>query len=457
MPDQSCPTQCLIQMDSPDPIWEWHVPSDSLFLSAGALCKLQLEGDPPRSMQEFLTHCPLERLVRVLQVLENVLCGLSGPHMECIFPMHDKLVRGQLLVVARDSAGRATRVVGSTCIMAGTQVDCQRQQIMAAPHPKEVLESNPPHDSGRLLMALNATGDGLWDWDTLTNEVYYSPAYLNMLGYSPGEFAPTLDSWSERIHPDDHDDVMLPQLRMVTSPDAGDTFTYTYRMRRRDGRWAWILSRGYVTHRDAFGRATRIIGLHTDISAAQGDRAKLEDMVRNDALTGLRSRTFYGMEADRLEQQGLRPVSIIVTDVNGLKIVNDYLGHPQGNALPCRAALFLRTNLSPSYCVARMSGDEFAVLMPHCSPKEAESIVHDLRKRQEAFNAATPDEVPTLLSIGCAGTDSQDVNIHQTLANADRAMLRHKFATRSEMHLRIKKWIENHQDVTVSLDDSRYN
>ena len=194
-----------------------------------------------------------------------------------------------------------------------------------------------------------------------------------------------------------------------------------------------------------------------DISAAQGDRAKLEDMVRNDALTGLRSRTFYGMEADRLEQQGLRPVSIIVTDVNGLKIVNDYLGHPQGNALLCRAALFLRTNLSPSYCVARMSGDEFAVLMPHCSPKEAESIVHDLRKRQEAFNAATPDEVPTLLSIGCAGTDSQDVNIHQTLANADRAMLRHKFATRSEMHLRIKKWIENHQDVTVSLDDSRYN
>ena len=65
--------------------------------------------------------------------------------------------------------------------------------------------------------------------------------------------------------------------------------------------------------------------------------------------------------------------------------------------------------------------------------------------------------MPTLLSIGCAGTDSQDVNIHQTLANADRAMLRHKFATRSEMHLRIKKWIENHQDVTVSLDDSRYN
>lgn len=349
MPDQSCPTQCLIQMDSPDPIWEWHVPSDSLFLSAGALCKLQLEGDPPRSMQEFLTHCPLERLVRVLQVLENVLCGLSGPHMECIFPMHDKLVRGQLLVVARDSAGRATRVVGSTCIMAGTQVDCQRQQIMAAPHPKEVLESNPPHDSGRLLMALNATGDGLWDWDTLTNEVYYSPAYLNMLGYSPGEFAPTLDSWSERIHPDDHDDVMLPQLRMVTSPDAGDTFTYTYRMRRRDGRWAWILSRGYVTHRDAFGRATRIIGLHTDISAAQGDRAKLEDMVRNDALTGLRSRTFYGMEADRLEQQGLRPVSIIVTDVNGLKIVNDYLGHPQGNALLCRAALFCaRTSPPPT-------------------------------------------------------------------------------------------------------------
>lgn len=228
-------------------------------------------------------------------------------------------------------------------------------------------------------------------------------------------------------------------------------------MRRGDGCWAWILSRGYVTHRDALGRATRIIGLHTDISASQGDRAKLEDMIRNDPLTGLRSRTFYNMETDRLEQQNVRPVSVIVTDVNGLKMVNDYLGHPQGNALLCRAAIFLRTNLSPSYCVARMSGDEFAALLPHCQPEEAEEIVRGLRERQEEFNAATPDEPPTLMSIGCACTTSPEVTVNQTLANADRAMLRHKFATRTDMHLRIKKWIESHQQVTVSLNDSRYN
>lgn len=442
-------------MDSPDPIWEWHVPSDSLFLSAGALCKLQLEGDPPRSMQEFLTHCPLERLVRVLQVLENVLCGLSGPHMECIFPMHDKLVRGQLLVVARDSAGRATRVVGSTCIMAGTQVDCQRQQIMAAPHPKEVLESNPPHDSGRLLMALNATGDGLWDWDTLTNEVYYSPAYLNMLGYSPGEFAPTLDSWSERIHPDDHDDVMLPQLRMVTSPDAGDTFTYTYRMRRRDGRWAWILSRGYVTHRDAFGRATRIIGLHTDISAAQGDRAKLEDMVRNDALTGLRSRTFFNMEVERIEQNHIRPVSVIACDVNGLKLINDYLGHATGDTLLADTALLLRRSLRATDCIARMGGDEFTILLPSCPEETALKILFELQRTFEEHNSA-PDTMPLLLAFGCASVKSADMPLSRTLVEADREMLRQKHAQRGAAHEKIKEWIERNKNVTVCLEDCRY-
>lgn len=457
MPDQPCPPQRLIiQMDSSDAIWEWHVPSDRLFLSLGARRRLGLEENPPCSMQEFLALCPLERLVHVLQVLENVLCGLSGPHMECIFPMHDKLVRCQLLVVERDKASRAVRVVGSTCVMAGSRAECQRQPA-AAPANQAPLEINPPHDANRLLMALNATGDGLWDWDARTNEVYYSPTYLSMLGYNPGDLAPVLDAWTERIHPDDYDDIVPPQLHMAASPEPGDTFAYTYRMRRGDGCWAWILSRGYVTHRDALGRATRIIGLHTDISASQGDRAKLEDMIRNDPLTGLRSRTFYNMETDRLEQQNVRPVSVIVTDVNGLKMVNDYLGHPQGNALLCRAAIFLRTNLSPSYCVARMSGDEFAALLPHCQPEEAEEIVRGLRERQEEFNAATPDEPPTLMSIGCACTTSPEVTVNQTLANADRAMLRHKFATRTDMHLRIKKWIESHQQVTVSLNDSRYN
>jgi len=109
------------------------------------------------------------------------------------------------------------------------------------------------------------------------------------------------------------------------------------------------------------------VGLHTDISASQADRAHLEDLVRNDPLTGLRSRTFFTMAVDDMEQRAVRPVGVIAADINGLKMINDHLGHEEGNAVLCQAALLLRGGIDSEACVARMSGDEYAVLLPGCN------------------------------------------------------------------------------------------
>ena len=268
-------------------------------------------------------------------------------------------------------------------------------------------------------------GDGLWDWDLRTDAVYYSPRCLAMLGYEPEQFPAHVDAWKDKIHPDDYDKIVGTQLAIVQSPRYGDSFECTYRLMRADGTWAWILGRGYVTHRDANGRATRLVGLHTDITTTQGDRAKLEDLVRNDALTGLRSRTFFNMEVERIEQNHIRPVSVIACDVNGLKLINDYLGHATGDTLLADTALLLRRSLRATDCIARMGGDEFTILLPSCPEETALKILFELQRTFEEHNSA-PDAMPLLLAFGCASVKSADMPLSRTLVEADREMLRQK-------------------------------
>lgn len=310
-------------------------------------------------------------------------------------------------------------------------------------------------DSGRLLFAIRSTGDGLWDWDSKTDAVYYSPRYLEMLGYTAEEFPADLETWKEKLHVEDRDKIVIPQQRVVASPLYGDTFECTYRILHKNGAWVWILGRGFVTHRDENGVATRLVGLHTDITTVQSDRDKLEELVKNDALTGLRSRAFCDLEIERIENACIRPACVISCDIDGLKLINDYLGHAEGDKLLMRAAALLRQPLRVTDCVARMGGDEFIILLPNCGLERAESVVRELKNTLSIANAGLV-EVPVLASFGLAWTDQVDVPIARLLMAADRKMLREKSTYRVAAHRCIRDWIERNKHIEVSLEDNRY-
>ena len=443
----------FIQLETRDPIWEWHIPSDKLYLSAGAIKLLQFEGNLPRSMKEFLSHCPLEGHVPYLESVEKILNGSQGPFLELIYMLGKFMVRAQMTVLQRDIFGRGTIAVGALAA-----IDRQRIEPTLTPVLNSRSLINPPapsSDASRLLLALNAASDGLWDWNPIDGSVYYSPRYLSMIGYTHNAFPQVVESWTSRVHPDDFENIVPMQIRIVESPDHGDSFECTYRFLRADGTWAWILGRGYVTQRNASGKATRIVGLHTDVSAGQADRAQLEDLVRNDPLTGLRSRTYYDMTVERLEQQQIRPVGIIACDMDGLKLINDYLGHPEGSQMLCQAALILRTSLYAPDCIARMGGDEFIALLPGCTQEQLEKAIARIGKAFETHNA-DPDNIPIRMSLGGACAEDMGTSLDQLQVMADRNMLRGKHKERPRWRKHIKKWIEKNTNKIVQIEDSRY-
>jgi PAS domain S-box-containing protein len=144
------------------------------------------------------------------------------------------------------------------------------------------------------LGALQASGDGVWDWRVQEGVEILSPQCKALYGFAPDELPDTPDALDARTHPDD-----LPQMR--ADRDAhfqglSARYINEHRVRCKDGSWKWILSRGLVIERDADGRPLRMIGTHTDVTAAK-------------QAEGLRVERDAAAAADRAKSQFLSRVS----------------------------------------------------------------------------------------------------------------------------------------------------
>ncbi len=129
----------------------------------------------------------------------------------------------------------------------------------------------------RLQMALEASGDGLWDWNIETGEIYLSACYQEMLGYKPGELVLDLNLWTDMIHPDDQSWVW--ECLNAHLQDDSVPYTFDYRQRCKSGDWKWIANYGKVVAYNSQGQPIRMIGTHKDIS----DR-KQKEMVLREAM-----------------------------------------------------------------------------------------------------------------------------------------------------------------------------
>jgi PAS domain S-box-containing protein len=116
----------------------------------------------------------------------------------------------------------------------------------------------------RFSLAMEATNDGVWDWNLLTNDVFRSPGFFSMLGFQPEEVKGNFDEWKNLVHPDDLGRV----LKILNEYFAGirETYEVEFRMFRKSGEPIWVLSRGMVAHRDSQGMPVRMVGTHTDIT-----------------------------------------------------------------------------------------------------------------------------------------------------------------------------------------------
>ncbi|WP_082079650.1 GGDEF domain-containing protein [Cupriavidus basilensis] len=169
----------------------------------------------------------------------------------------------------------------------------------------------------------------------------------------------------------------------------------------------------------------------TDITARKKAEAYVEFLGKHDVLTKLYNRAYYEDELARLGRKGPWPVSVIAVDLNGLKQVNDQLGHGDGDALLRRAGEALKKAVGDQMCVARVGGDEFMVLLPGRDERGVAAVVEQIHQVVELNNQFYPGTALSL-SIGTA-TCGIDERLSDTIKLADSRMYQAKRAHYEEL------------------------
>jgi len=126
----------------------------------------------------------------------------------------------------------------------------------------------------RWQFALEGSGDGIWDWNVATNEVFYSKQWKAMLGYDNNEISNSINEWTSRIHPDDRESSVGDLEKHFNGEN--EIYVSEHRMLCKDGSYKWILDRGKTIEWLNKGKPLRVIGTHTDIT----QRKTLEETLK---------------------------------------------------------------------------------------------------------------------------------------------------------------------------------
>lgn len=288
----------------------------------------------------------------------------------------------------------------------------------------------------RWKFALEGTGDGVWDWDMTTDQVFRSGRWKEIFGYGDNDIEETATAGRELVHPED-----LPRMMediKTYLEGSRDVYESEYRIMCKNGTWKWTLSRGMVISMDAEGKPLRMIGTHTDISERKNVEEQIFRLAHYDQLTGLPNRILF---LDRFDQEVKKTrrsgslIALMFLDLDRFKEVNDTLGHDMGDLLLKETANRLSSCVRAYDTVARMGGDEFTVILNNLDSQiVTERIAQTiLDKLSEPFYLG--DEVVYITtSIGISVYPMDGTEIDVLLKNADQAMYAAKELGRNRYH-----------------------
>ncbi|MCK9918843.1 EAL domain-containing protein [Microbacteriaceae bacterium K1510] len=279
-------------------------------------------------------------------------------------------------------------------------------------------------DVERRALALTGAGDMIWDWDVSADKVFTSPETEHLLGMKRGALEGPAAVWLDVLHPLDRDRFRAALDNAVEQRRG--RLTQDFRLRAVDGHHVWLaLKARPVVGSD--GEVVRLVGTLTDVTDFKNAEERLLFDAVHDNLTGLPNRELF---LDRMEaafafarsDAQLRP-SVLVIDLDRFKQVNDSVGIAVGDSILLTLARRLSRLLKPQDTLARLSGDQFAlILMSEREPARIVAFAETMRRTLRAPIAFNDREIFLTASIGMALAENQAHRPEEVLKDAELAM-----------------------------------
>ena len=248
---------------------------------------------------------------------------------------------------------------------------------------------------------------------------YVNEKVVNVLGLEAKAIMAEPDAWIRRVHPED-----LALLEAGPGPqNEKHQGLLEFRFDCGAGDYCWLQEKQNVTTNEE--GETEIVAICWDITERKLSEERIRYMSFHDTLTGLYNRVFMEEEMQRLDTQRQLPLSIIMADLNDLKLINDTYGHEMGDELLITVARTLRASCRREDILSRWGGDEFVILLPKTTRQEAERLGKRIRKN---CRANCIGDIPISLALGVASKKDPAVSLYDVLKEAEVLMYKQKLA-----------------------------
>ncbi len=340
------------------------------------------------------------------------------------------------------------------------QVD--RGQYSCQQLAKALVESEQ-----RYILATQITNDGLWDWELSSNQIYFSPRWKSILGYSDTEIGNQPEDWFALVHQQDLSKLKSSLLACL----SGETpqFEIEYSLRHRNGEYRCMYCR-CIAAQDETQKVIRLIGSQTDITQSKQIKARLHYETCYDRLTGLPNRSLFIQQLEQSlklsQQKSPCCLAILFVDLDRFKTINDSLGHGIGDRFLVEVANKLKKCLRQQDLVARLGGDEFAILLTQVKNVRIATEVAYRIQQELALPVQIGDRLISITaSVGIAFNNNQGDYSYSTesLRDAEIAMYQAKAQGKARhavyeeaMYLQRLQTIQLEQDLRRGIEAQQF-
>ena len=283
----------------------------------------------------------------------------------------------------------------------------------------EEINSQLNSSKDKLQLILDSTVEGIYGMDREGVCTFINQSGLKILGYTSQEYLLGKNMHTQIHHSHRNGEVMpVDQCKILKSINEGKpAYVNDEVFWRKDGSFFDV---EYDSHpQQENGEIVGAVVTFNDITEKRKIEREIQYLSFHDPVTDLYNKTFFQEELKRLDVERNLPISVIVGDINGLKLTNDILGHEAGDELIRAAAQTMKEVCRADDIIARTGGDEFTVLLPSTSLQEAKKIGERIKENIEAKKI---NMIKGSISIGCAMKTEAGESIDEVLNRADKRM-----------------------------------
>lgn len=302
------------------------------------------------------------------------------------------------------------------------------EALQESERSKSVLLSHIPG------LAYRCLNDEYWTME------FVSDGCLDLTGYRPSDLIGNKTISYNDLIDSQYRDILRRQWDQVLLKH--DNFRAEYQIITQDNQVKWVLELAQGIY-DNKGNVIALEGIVIDITQTKLRDAQIRYMDDHDILTGLFNRKYFEIEKVRFNQQSYLPLSILIGDINGVRLINDAYGYSEGDRLIVDTAQLLKSSCDTTSILFRTGGDEFIVLLPNTSESKMSDILRRIQHKCKLYNLQPENQSVQLnLSLGASTRVHMSQSIDKVMHQAMDSLHKNKILESKSYHSSILSSIQ---------------